>query len=164
MNRVVYFFERRLEGADHRSLGDHLGCLRTDDVDSKDLSVLGICHDFDKTLSVSQRHRLPAGLEGEPTHLDLTTPLFGLLLGQADTGHLGRAIRAVGNLERIHPSGFDPSHILDCHDPLGHRLVGKEGAADHIADRIDAWNRGFESLVDLDKPVATQPDPQCLES
>src|SRR3989304_368463 len=53
---------------------------------------------------------LAPGLNGEAAHLDLASLLLGLLLGEPDAGHLGRAVRAVRDL-----GGIDLPPVLSSH-------------------------------------------------
>jgi hypothetical protein len=108
--------------------------------------------------------RLREGAERELADLDRDVLRLRLLLGEADGGDLGRAVRARGDGVVAHALGVDAGDLLGDEHTLRGRDV-REATADHVADRpqpVAALVVGVDlepALLELD---AVRLEPEVL--
>src|SRR5688572_9068492 len=141
----------RVELEGERRLGDEVRRVWPDDVDAEGVLVLGVRDDLRESFVLAADDRLGDGLERDLADLVRGSRGLDLLLGEADRGDLGPAVRGARLLRVV--------HLMDVRlagDDVrrDETLVGggmsQPQAPDDVADGVDVGLLGAQPAVDLD--------------
>src|SRR5262249_49709405 len=110
-------------------------------------------HDLDDSLGGSQYLGLSYYRNGKAAYPHIITPVARPGLGQTYACHLGRTIRAVGNVIVVKWLGIPPGNRLDRENPLRRRHVSQQRRWNDVADGIDAGLRRSHMIVSFDEPA-----------
>src|SRR5581483_8376904 len=162
MRGAAEFGGRRLQAFSQHHLGNQVGRVMPDDLASDDLAVFLRDDELDESLRLSGCNRLAVGPERELADLHVDSARPRIRLAQPYRGHLGLAVDASRDREEIEPRLAYSRHNLDGRHALRRRLVGEQGRADDVADRIDARAGRAKRIIDLDETSALQLDARLL--
>src|SRR6266498_1828509 len=101
MDRPHQVFDCGFELQRRHGFRDELRRLRTDDVNTENLSVSAVGNDLDETFVLSDDGCARVGGKGELTYLDVVALLASLCFGQPHAANLGMAVGDVGNSKNI---------------------------------------------------------------
>src|SRR5262249_20644160 len=155
-------------GGPERDLVDVLRRLGPDVGATENLARRFVGAPLDEAFRLAERARLATGREREPPDRDLAPFLAGARLRRTDRGDLRTAVGARRHVRVVDRARALAGDRLGRHDALGHRLVGEQRRARHVADGVDPLHRGFHLRRDLPDPTveldagALQPEPGDL--
>src|SRR5581483_6616545 len=119
--------------------GDQFGCLRADDVDTENLAVVGVTHDFDEALVLADDAGAAVGGEGEFPDFQVVPRFTGLGLREAYAADFGMAVGGSGNAFAVDRLAWFARDLRDCYQAFHGPDVRQLRRAQHdVADRVDA--------------------------
>src|SRR6185436_1429034 len=143
VNGQIHFLDRVFVLPGNRQLVDHFRSVAADDVSSQDFAVLPVPDNLDEAFGLVRGAGPAIGAEGKPSYLVVQLPLFGLIFGEPDAGHLRMTIGDTGYVVVHDRLRMMPRHQLGHHDALAAALVGQHGRTGNVADSVDAGRAGL---------------------
>lgn len=140
-----------------------IACGLTHDVHAENTVGLLLDEELNLALGVDVRLGTGVGREGELSDLVLHAGRLELLLGLTNPGNLGVCVDDRGDslVVDVPVAGLD---VFDGSNTLLLSLVREHGAEGHVADALDARDRGVELVIDDNAALGVNLNPNLLES